>query len=69
MVLAFEVRRSERIFWKRRARRDLLGVEMRMGKRVWRRLQVVSWHFQASGVVEMCGIRSRINDIFLSHQH
>lgn len=31
---AFAVLKSERIFWKRSVRSDLLGVEMRIGKRV-----------------------------------
>ena len=35
---AFDVLKSERIFWKRSVRSDLLGVEMRIGKRVWRSL-------------------------------
>lgn len=30
---AFDVLKSERIFWKRSVRSDLLGVEMRIGKR------------------------------------
>lgn len=34
VVFEFEERRSDRIFWKRRARRDLLDVEVRMGKKV-----------------------------------
>ena len=38
---AFEVLKSERIFWKRSVRSDLLGVEMRIGKRVWRSLYVI----------------------------
>ena len=35
---AFDVLKSERIFWKRSVRSDLLGVEMRIGKRVCRSL-------------------------------
>ena len=35
---AFDVLKSERIFWKRSVRSDLLEVEMRIGKRVWRSL-------------------------------
>ena len=44
MVFAFDVLRSERIFWKRSVRRDLLWVEMRIGKRACRslRLSIVS---------------------------
>lgn len=39
MELAFDVLRSERIFWKRSVRIDLLGVEMRIGKSVCRSLR------------------------------
>ena len=38
MVLELELRRSIVIFWKRTARRDLLGEETRMGNSVVRRL-------------------------------
>ena len=38
--LAFDVLKSERIFWKRSVRSDLLGVEMRIGKRVCRSLHI-----------------------------
>jgi len=38
VAFAFDVRRSERIFWKRSVRRDLLGVETRRGKSVSRSL-------------------------------
>lgn len=38
MEFAFDVLRSERIFWKSSVRNDLLGVEMRIGKRVCRSL-------------------------------
>ena len=37
---AFDVLKSERIFWKRSVRSDLLGVEMRIGKRVCRSLRI-----------------------------
>lgn len=39
---AFDVLKSERIFWKRSVRSDLLGVEMRIGKRVCRSLDTHS---------------------------
>ena len=39
MEFAFDVLKSERIFWKRTVRSDLLGVEMRIGKSVCRSLQ------------------------------
>ena len=39
---AFDVLKSERIFWKRSVRSDLLGVEMRIGKRVCRSLDTLS---------------------------
>lgn len=34
------------IFWKSSVLRDLLGVEMRIGKSVWRSLDIISvrWH-------------------------
>ena len=38
MVPELDVRKSERIFWKRRLRKDLLGVDVRMGKMVLRSL-------------------------------
>ncbi len=34
MAFELDVRRSERIFWKRSVRRDLLGVEIRRGNSV-----------------------------------
>ena len=39
---AFDVLKSERIFWKRSVRSDLLEVEMRIGKRVCRSLSTNS---------------------------
>lgn len=39
MVLALEDLRSESIFWKTRVRRDLLGVVVRIGNNVLRRLE------------------------------
>lgn len=38
MEWALDVLRSERIFWKRSVRSDLLGVETRIGKSVCRSL-------------------------------
>ena len=40
MVFALEVLRSERIFWKSRVRKDLLGEEMSIGKRVCNSLSI-----------------------------
>ena len=42
VVLEFEERISERIFWYKSERKALLGVEMRMGNRVWSSLTVGS---------------------------
>ena len=46
VALALEVRKLERIFWKRSARKDLLGVEMSMGKSVCNSLQSIQCQFQ-----------------------
>lgn len=40
VALALEVRRSEMIFWKSSVLKDLLGVEMRIGKRVCKSLEM-----------------------------
>ena len=48
MVFEFEVRRSERNFWKRRVRNDLLVVDMSIGNRVCNNLYLVSELYQNS---------------------
>ena len=53
MALALEVRKSERIFWKRSARKDLLGVEMSMGKSVCNNLQRIEYQYQVVDINEL----------------
>ena len=65
----FDVLKSERIFWNRSVRSDLLGVEMRIGKRVCRSLHQNSVSLYSSLLQRQRDKRRRVNDVLPSQQH